>query len=181
MKDNMERCPNCNRILKNNWCMHCGYMLNGEIIRKKPTEVSDIEIYLGDRYDKINRNKNAFLPFILGPFYFCYNYFLVFGLLFTFVEFFVCRVLITLFQSVFVNKLMIFIIWRIFFCAIGNIIYLWLCEQKIKVIKKIYKENYKEVLVKKSKHTHNILMVPLSIGLLIFIVVASILIYANLK
>lgn len=144
MGKNTKRCPNCNRILQNTWCMHCGYMMNGEFISKKPIEISDIEIYLGDRYDKINRNQNAYLPFILGPFYFCYNYFLIFGLLFIPVEYFVCKGLYTLFQSVFVNSVMIFILWRIFFCAIANIIYLWLLEKKSNELKESIKRNIKK-------------------------------------
>ena len=76
-----NKCPNCEKRLTRNFCMHCGYMTSGFFIDvKKPKSITDIEVYLDERYDKMNRNKNSFVTFLLGPLYFCYNKFLLAGL-----------------------------------------------------------------------------------------------------
>ena len=85
------KCPNCGKKLTRDFCMHCGYMTSGIFIDvKKPKKITDIEVYLDNRYDKMNRNKNSFVPFFLGPLYFCYNKFLLAGLLAMLFDFLFC-------------------------------------------------------------------------------------------
>lgn len=163
-----KKCPNCGKPLQRNYCLHCGYMDNGVFIGKNTTQsISDVEIYLGRRYDKINRNKNAFLVFILGPFYFCYNRFLFFGLFLILVDFLVCSLLCLLFSSIFIRPFLIFILWRIMYVAAGNIIYLELCKIKVNIIKKIHPNDYEVLLRKKSENTTSIIMLALAILIIV--------------
>ena len=74
------KCPKCGKPInqkanKSFYCLYCGYMENGNTITKtkKNISASDLEIYLGDRFDKVYRNENMFTIFLLGPFSFCFN------------------------------------------------------------------------------------------------------------
>lgn len=164
MEGKVKRCPNCNRILSRDWCMHCGYMANGKFIQKNSTtSISDVEIYLGDRFDKINQNKNAFWVFILGPLYFCYNRCLFCGLLFVPIEIFICYLLNILFGSIIIRPLFIFFVIRLIFSASFNSIYLWLCKFKVSLIKKRYKDRYIDVLRDMSRHTTSIIFLILGV------------------
>ena len=70
------KCPKCGKKMTKDFCMFCGYMLNGNYIHKTNYKVNDLAKALGDDYDKVIRNENKFLIFFLGPLYFAYrNYF----------------------------------------------------------------------------------------------------------
>lgn len=116
MENKVIRCPNCNRVLNKDWCIHCGYMTNGEFVQQNPiNSISDVEIYLGDRYEKINRNKNTFFIFILGPLYFCYSRFILCGLLFVSLEILIFYLLNILFGSIFIRPFLIFLLFALSF------------------------------------------------------------------
>ena len=68
-------CPNCGKKSNNNdFCMFCGYLINGSFIDKSDTKVKDdLELFLGDDYLTITRNDNYIITFTLGPLYFCYK------------------------------------------------------------------------------------------------------------
>ena len=56
-----KNCPKCGRPMHSFWCLHCGYMVNGEVITKesKNPSASDLEIYLGDRFEEwVVKNSN---------------------------------------------------------------------------------------------------------------------------
>ena len=76
------KCPKCGKPMTKAFCLYCGYMENGNTITKaeKNPSATDIEIYLGDRFDNICHNENTFLIFFLGPFYFCFNRLLFLGI-----------------------------------------------------------------------------------------------------
>ncbi len=59
------KCPNCKKKMKRNFCIYCGYMNNGNFINNKPFVIkeTDLELFLGKRFDVINRNKNLFTVF----------------------------------------------------------------------------------------------------------------------
>ena len=66
------KCPKCGKPInqkanKSFYCLFCGYMENGNTITKtkKNISASDLEIYLGDRFDKVYRNENMFTIFLL--------------------------------------------------------------------------------------------------------------------
>lgn len=163
-----NRCPKCGKIKKFNYCIFCGYMDNGNMIDpNKPKEPLDIEIYLGERYEKINRNTNAFSLFILGPFYFFYNKFPLIGLLLILIDYLACSLLCLLFTSVFIRPIFIFILWRILYSTVGNMLYLELCKFRIKKIKNKYPDTYKEVLLKESDKTTSPIIVLVTILLVI--------------
>ena len=54
------KCPKCGKPMTRSFCLYCGYMENGNTITKaeKNPSATDIEIYLGDRFDTICHNEN---------------------------------------------------------------------------------------------------------------------------
>lgn len=173
-----NRCPKCGKIKRFNYCIFCGYMDNGNTIdANKPKEPLDIEIYLGERYEKINRNTNALSLFILGPFYFFYNKFPLIGLLLILIDYLACSLLCLLFTSIFIRPIFIFILWRILYSAVGNMLYLELCKFRIKKIKNKYPDTYKDVLLEGSdKTTSPILLVIILlviVGIICFLIKKS--------
>ena len=167
-----NKCPNCRKRLTRNFCMHCGYMTSGIFIDvKKPQSITDLEIYLGDRYDKLNRNKNSFVTFLLGPLYFYYNKFLLAGLLAMFFDLLFCKVMFFLFYETFFNLLFSLFTLRFIYATVANMICLWLFKLKIKLMKKIYQDNYLDYLKKYSKDTTSLLFVILGIAFVVTIFV----------
>lgn len=160
-----EKCPMCGKPLKRNFCMHCGYMTNGVFIGKnKPIGISDIEIYLGKRFDKILRNKNSAVAFFLGPFYFCYNRFLFFGLLAMIFDFLFCQLAVLIFyKNSALTRILSFIILRVGYATYANMIYLWLCGIKVKNIKNKYKDKYIDYLRQHDEMTTSFIMVILAV------------------
>lgn len=158
------KCPNCGKKLTRDFCMYCGYMTSGIFIDvKKPKKIRDIEVYLDNRYDKMNRNKNSFVPFFLGPLYFFYNKFLLFGLLAMLFDFLFCKVMFFLFYETFFNLLFSLLILRMIYATVANMICLWLFNIKIKLMKKIYKDKYLDYLRKSSKDTTSFLFIILGL------------------
>lgn len=66
-------CPKCGKSNFKDYCIVCGYMKNGNYIRKTRYENSDLEIMLGYEYDDIIHNTNNLKVFLLGGLYFCYR------------------------------------------------------------------------------------------------------------
>ncbi len=173
MKNNKDKnlCPNCGMPLQRNYCLHCGYMTNGIFIGKnKPESISDVEMYLGKRYDKINRNENSFIAFFLGPFYFAYNKFVLFCFLCMIFDFLFCKLAVLIFyKHTALTRFLAFFILRIGYSACANMLYLWLCSIKVKIIKNIYKEKYIDYLRRHDENTSSILMLILAIAILVVI------------
>ena len=65
------KCPKCKMPLMKDightFCPYCGYLDDGMQIRSSGHgELSDLELYLDDKYDTIVRNKNWAAILILG-------------------------------------------------------------------------------------------------------------------
>lgn len=167
----IERCPKCNMPLQRNYCLHCGYMTNGVFIGKnKPKGISDVEMYLGERYDKINRNENSALAFFLGPFYFCYNRFLFFGIFCMVFDFLFCQLALLIFYKyTSLTRIFSFLFLRIGYASCANMIYLWLCGIKVKFIKEKYKDKYVDYLRKHDEDTTSFIFVILALVIVVTI------------
>ena len=65
------KCPKCGKDNKKDFCMFCGYIPDKDtyIDKNKKGETTLLETYLGDKYDKIVRNKNWLPRLIFGPLY----------------------------------------------------------------------------------------------------------------
>lgn len=81
-----EKCPKCGFFLTdNNYCIKCGYQKNITINDLKLTGESELELVLGNDYQKILYGQNSILIFLLGPLYICYRNF------FHYWNFFICN------------------------------------------------------------------------------------------
>lgn len=181
-------CPNCGRLSKRDFCIFCGYMKNGEYIKKCEKGDSDLEIYLGYDYDKIVRNKTSFMTFLLGPLYLCYkNYFLV-GILLAILDlvFFIFAVYISSYMQIgFVSFSFLFILLYIFFrftfwMTFDNLIYIYLIKRKIKKYKVVYKTKYKEIIANDKKRS-NIFLPLFAIFLFVMTIIFIFLIFEILR
>lgn len=151
-------CPNCGTKMNNNYCSHCGYMPNENFIGFAKNEDEPLLLYyFGDKYDFYVRNKNWYVPGILGPIYLISH-----NLYFVGILLYILDVAITLGVLIF-NHLFIFeyivifvdIIYLLFnrfiWATLGNIIYIKLLSKKLEKEKKNnlrYKElvsDYKKV------------------------------------
>ncbi len=170
------KCPKCGKPLHKDFCMHCGYMLNGNVIdTKKKIEASKLEKYLGDDFDKIIHNENIKQVFILGPLYFSYRNFLFLGTSLTLLDIYLIyksrefaqNFLNTPLFSIYLNfdipiMLITFLLLRLFYVMFSNEIYIKL------LTKKLAKSNDDIVNLKVSKKV-NILLSIIYI-LIIFII-----------
>ena len=146
-------CSKCGGKIIDGCCISCGQLLNGNVVdSKKNTEDKFyLEKLFNDDFDDIYRNVKLLLIFILGPLYFSYRGYLVIGILVTFFN-----IIISLFNiyiiSIFIKNPMLLIILVIFYlmvnrliyCTFDNSIYILIDKNKIKRIKRKYKENYIE-------------------------------------
>ncbi len=168
MENSKQKCPVCSKNLKGNYCMYCGYLPSGAFIGKnEPTSISDIEIYLGEKYDIINRNKNTGLIFILGPLYFIYSKCPIAGLIGILLDI----LIFPLTSLLGINALLTLLLIRIMHTAVDNMIYLWLCEKKIKIIKKKYNDNYKEILRANDHNTTSILSLIIALLIIVLFII----------
>lgn len=73
--------PKCDKKITRDFCMSCGYMLNGNYITKNNFKISILEKEFGNEYNKIVRNHNKWIVFLLGPIYFAYRNYFFLGLI----------------------------------------------------------------------------------------------------
>ena len=145
-------CPNCGIAMKENYCIHCGYLRNGNFIEEKENEEPLLSYYFGKKYDYYYRNKNWIISGLLGPTYiFCHNYYLV-GLIL-----FVLDIAITMFflvlnhvflldQAVRILNIAFIILNRYFWSVVNNPLYLKLTNRRMQRIKKKNPLTYKETI-----------------------------------
>ena len=131
------KCPKCGKPMTKAFCLYCGYMENGNTITKteKNPSATDIEIYLGDRFDTICHNENTFLIFFLGPFYFCFNRLLFLGVFCAIIDILFYFFCITTFDLSIFKFLLLFIMVRVFYMTCSNMIYMKIYSKKIEKIK----------------------------------------------
>ena len=176
------KCPKCGKPImkkesKSFYCLYCGYMENGNTITKtkKNNSASDIEIYLGDRFDKVYRNENMFTIFLLGPFYFCFNRLLFMGVFCAILDVLFYYFYITIFTLSMFKLLLLFIIVRVLYMTCANMIYMKVYSKKIEKIKLKNPNNYLDILRDCNGKTTSFGM--LIVGLLIFVAIVLLYFY----
>ena len=169
------KCPKCGmKMNKTDYCFHCGYMTNGNIIdTKKETPPSELELYFGTKYDKITKNENWYFSGLLGPTYiFCHGYYLI-GLLLIIIDSFLSLSIMLLnhaflyYYIVLLANAIYIAINRVLWATIGNMIYIRLLVLRLNSIKRKNKEYYaKEIQNLYSKDNKMIIIKYIIFGLL---------------
>ena len=131
-------CPKCGmKMNKEDYCFHCGYMMNGITIdTKKEIPPSELEIYFGKKYDKYIRNENWFISGLLGPTYIlCHDYYIV-GLLLIIIDSFISISVLLLnhaylyYYIVLLANAIYILLNRVVWATIGNMIYIKLLVKR---------------------------------------------------
>lgn len=145
------KCPKCKMPLMKDightFCPYCGYLDDGMQIRGSGhSEPSDLELYLGEKYDTIVRNTNWVTILILGPFYFWIRGFLLLGFLGEVLEilfWYLFTSLVNGVSSLFVPFLLIsFFLTRFFCICFSNLICIFFYNLRIKKMKEKYPNDY---------------------------------------
>lgn len=173
-----KNCPKCGRPMHSFWCLHCGYMVNVKVITKesKNPNASDLEIYLGDRFDTVCYNENKLFVFLTGPFYFCFNRFNLLGICADIGDF-LLYALAYYFGGINFKLLVLFILMRIIYVTVTNMVYMKVLSKRIEKIKKENPDNYLDILRDANGKTVSLLDLVVSALILavIFLVVFMIL------
>ena len=75
-------CPNCGKEMYKDFCMHCGYMANGNYIKMdNEQDNTDLKKILGIDYYNIEDGKLSVISLVFGPLYFCYRRYFYLGLI----------------------------------------------------------------------------------------------------
>ncbi len=180
------KCPRCGMpMLKDSnhtFCSHCGYLDDGkEIHGYREQQASDLEIYLGQEYDKIIRNDTPSLCFILGPLYFLYRGFLFLGVLLEVLELYLCYLISLLgYGTMYLHFILFFaslFISRILYTIFSNTICIYLYQLKIRILKKRHPNNYLEYLRKFNDRAVSLAGIILIILLILFVVFCFYMLY----
>lgn len=144
------RCPKCKLDGFKDFCMHCGYMSNGNFIdiQNNEKEVTLLEKYLGNDYDIILENRNWYIVGLFGPNYlFCHGLYFI-GLIFIIIDLLVFWFFL-FFDSLIIVKFIYLIMNRFFWIITGNVIYRRSLLRKFnKIIKKdklAFQDNLKKL------------------------------------
>ena len=169
------KCPNCGFDMnKNGYCMHCGYMNNGNIIdTKKKEHATMLELYFGDEYDKIIRNQNWFIAGLLGPVYlFCRKHYLV-GLLLIILDIIISLFFVTINYTLMVYSLSTyyFLFNRIIWATINNMIYIKLITKRLNKYKEKNPDKYLENIQEMYKKDKRLLIFKYICFGLIFLII----------
>ena len=145
------KCPKCGKNMNKDFCMFCGYMLNGNYIHKTNYEVNDLAKVLGDDYDKVIRNENTSFIFFLGPLYFAYRNYFFLGIMLELINLtsylIVMRIISAIFGPQFplflfyIFLFLYFILNKLFWMTLCNPIYIFLINRKIDIIKNKHDNN----------------------------------------
>ena len=168
----MKRCPKCNFYMKDNYCVKCGYYEGKSIsnLDKYQESNNDLKILLKDDYQKIIYQKNLLLIFLLGPLYFGYYHCCFYSLMFIPVEFiFVCILGMMTYGSLLFIMLSLFVS-RISYVIFSNALLIKMLNKRIKKIKSVYSENYKEVLFSMKEKSFFYLIIPVLFYLLVIVI-----------
>ena len=145
-------CPNCGFGMDDNYCIHCGYLRNGNFIEDKQNDEPLLSYYFGSKFDYYYRNKNWFISGLLGPTYiFCHNHYVAGVILY------ILDLVITMFFLVFNHVFLLthavkilnvcfIILNRYFWSIVNNVLYLKLTNRKLEKIKRRSPLRYKEII-----------------------------------
>ncbi len=169
------KCPRCGKRMKYDFCVHCGYMLNGNIIdTKKKIEASKLEKYMGNDYNISIYNENIKTVFFLGPLYFSYHNHFILGTVLSVIDLFIImksKIIATTFLNTFISlgagsffldftlitRIITFLISRFFYIVIANPLYFKITKKKV--------DKNKDVVV--NLNDRNVSKVIISIGLVL--------------
>lgn len=172
------KCPKCGmEFSKKGYCMHCGYLENGNIIdTKKPLHASLLELYFGKAYDKYTRNKNWLISFIIGPVYIFSNGFYIAGLGLIILDFLISISVLLFNQALLITATIWFLnsmYWlfnRILWATINNMILIKLTAKKIKKYQDKNLDNYELTIQDLYKKEHRFTVIKyIAYSLLFFI------------
>lgn len=169
------KCPKCGKPMTRFYCLHCGYMRNGKMISKFESNpsASDLEIYLGERFDKIYRNENTWVVFLLGPFYFCLNKLVALGVFCFIIDLILYRLFLLVCTSFeFLKFIFFFLFIRVCYMTCANMIYMRFLKKKIEQIKLKNPDNYLDVLREENGKSTNLWY--LALGMIISVAVVII-------
>ena len=134
-------CPNCGKEMYKDFCMHCGYMANGNYIKMdSEQDNTDLKKILGVDYYNIEDGKLSITSLLFGPLYFCYRRYFWLGLILGFLDilsFILIGYLYNTFLSSIISVPIIivlvvyFLLDRAFWLIINNKIYIKLLKKKI--------------------------------------------------
>lgn len=177
MMDNKKRCPECNGIIYNNCCIHCGLMTNGYYVKNDSAiEKTEMELY-NKSYVSMHRNEVGPMQFIFGSLNFSYRNHVVFGFIISVLDLIVSLMIYFILVNNFTGELqhilaiILFIIYllvnKIFYYIICNPLCLFLDKININLNKKIIKD-YKDKL--SSHHDKNALAFIINVIIYIIII-----------
>ena len=136
--------------------MFCGYMLNGNYIKKNNNKVSELEKVFDKEYKKIVRNENKRIVFLLGPLYFGYRNYFFLGFILEFFNIISYWILYIIFYKLTnigpfsfapLFILLYFFLNKFFWITFSNSIYIVLVNKKIQKIKRKCKTNKEDAIV----------------------------------
>ncbi len=157
------KCPNCGKEMYKDFCMHCGYMANGNYIKmNNENTTTDFKTILGKDYYKIEEGKLSFSSLLFGPLYLCYRTYLYLGLFlglidllsFYGVAYINNHYLTSLNMPIYIILIIYLLLNRAFWLVVNNRIYLFLLKRKIDDINKNHnfeRESYINGVITKSR------------------------------
>ena len=183
------KCPKCGRKLRQDgthvYCLFCGYMDNGNVITKKKTiaKASDLEIFLGNRYDTLFRNENTVAIFFLGPIYFSYCKIIWLTVIAFIIELLFYGLMLFSFPVYYIFTIFFsFIFMRVVYMAVSNQLCLKIYQKRIDKWKKKLGADYLPTLREKGEHYTSIVDILIAceiLALILFIIFFYILPFLN--
>ena len=169
------QCSNCGMDMsKKGYCMHCGYMSNGVVIdTSKPQHASLLELYFGTDYDKITKNQNWFISGLLGPTYLlCHKHYLV-GFLLIILDIFLSLCFVTINTALMIPSIstVYWIINRVIWGTINNMIYIKLEEKRLVSYKEKYKDDFELKIQELYQKDNRLLVFKYIVFGLIFLII----------
>ncbi len=171
-------CPKCKMKMNNeDYCFHCGYMSNGNVIEQKEVAPTMLELYFGEKYDKYMRNKNWLIAGILGPIYiFCQGHYII-GLLLIALDYFISLIFLVfnhalLYYYVVLLLNFIYIVFnRTIWATIGNMIYIKLLTKRLSKMKETNYDKYESNIQQLYKKDHKFTILKYFIFGLLFLLI----------
>lgn len=161
MKETLKNCPKCGFKMTDNYCVRCGYIKGGSItnIEKYDSFIAEEELVLGNDYQKVLHNENSLKIFLMGPLYFCYRKFLIVGTLLYSLDIYIRYMVSTTDLRIFSLGLMhemqpvifVWLVLRLIDTIFLDVLLLKVCKLKIRVLKLIMPNKYKEFLSKTNR------------------------------
>lgn len=153
----MKKCPKCGFLMRDKYCLKCGYIDERFVDEITKDTSSDMELLLKDDYQKIIHYNNSILIFIMGPLYLVYRGFILLGTIMFILDIFI-RYYISTVLSYCLDTFMLGIqgeispviyFWfliRLIYVLFLDVIVVKLSKEKIKIYKNSFPNKYKTFL-----------------------------------